>query len=185
MTTQTMKKALWFQYENATVTVIATKTLDEFTVNDSTFGPVEKGREFDVPRWVAAVLTSTNMAQMKAPDLGVPDLQKALWRETGEPVLQTLTPNYYFQVRSAIEHLSQQNKKSPNDVRVAAQSKMETLLRDLIDNRLLKIMKLSLREERLRETKKKMTEEEQWLFDRLVILLRNWQKDVMEIETRD
>jgi hypothetical protein len=65
---------------------------------------------------------------------------------------------------------------------MVAQTKMETLLRDLIDNRLLKLMKLSLREERVRETKKKMTEEEQWLFDRLVILLRNWQKEVTEIE---
>ncbi|MFX1564525.1 MAG: hypothetical protein ACFFCH_00880 [Promethearchaeota archaeon] len=185
MTPKTMKDALGFQYKNATVTVIATKTLDEFTINDTLFGPVEKGREFAVPRWVAKVLASTNAARMKAPDLGVPDLQKALWRETGEPVLQTLAPNYYFQVRSAIEHLSQQNQKAPNDVRVAAQTKLETLLRDLIDSRLLKIMKLSLRDERLRETKKKMTEEEQWLFDRLVILLRNWQKDVMEIEASD
>ncbi|MFX1566679.1 MAG: hypothetical protein ACFFCH_11885 [Promethearchaeota archaeon] len=185
MATPNMKDSLWFQYENASVPVVALKTIDEFTIHDSTYGPVEKGREFDVPRWVAVVLASTNMIQLKAPDLSVPDLQKALWREAGEPVLQPLTPNYYFQVRSAIEHLTRQNKKAPNDVRVAAQAKMETLLRDLIANRLLKIMKLSLREERIRETKKKMTEEERWLFDRLVSLLRNWQKEVMEIEISD
>ncbi len=185
METQNMKETLWFQYENATVTLIASKTLEEFTINDSTYGPVEKGREFDVPLWVAEVLASNNMARLKAPALGVPDLQKALWRETGEPVLQPLTPNYYFQVRTAIKHLAHQNKKSPNDVRLAAQTKMETLLRDLIDNRLLKLMKLSLREERIRETKKKMTEEERWLFDRLVILLRNWQIEVMEIDIGD
>ena len=100
-------------------------------------------------------------------------------------MLQPLTPNYYFQIRTAIEHLNYRNKKAPNDVRVAAQTKMETLLRDLIASRLLKIMKLSLREERLRETKKKMTEEERWLFDRLVSLLRNWQKEVTEIEISD
>ena len=185
MTSQKMKEALWFQYENATVTIIASKTLDEFRINESTYGPVEKGREFDVPRWVAGVLVSNNMATLKAPSMGVPDLQKALWRETGEPVLQPLTQNYYFQVRNAIEHLAHQNKKAPNEIKLAAQTKMETLLRDLIDNRLLKIMKLSLREERIRETKKKMTEEERWLFDRLTILLRNWQRDVMEIEISD
>ena len=185
MAFQTMKDALRFQYKNATVTVIASKTLDEFTMHDMTYGPVEKGREFDVPRWVANVLISASMAQLKDPVLGVPDLQKALWRETGEPVLQSLSPNFYFQVRGAIEHLTQLNRKAPNDVRMVTQTKMETLLRDLIDNRLLKLMKLSLREERVRETKKKMTEEEQWLFDRLVILLRNWQKEVTEIEVGD
>jgi hypothetical protein len=42
-------------------------------------------------------------------------------------------------------------------------------------------MKLSLREERLRETKKKMTGEERWLFDRLVDLIRNWETQVLEI----
>jgi hypothetical protein len=185
MAPQNMKEGLWFQYENATVTVIASKTLDEFKIHDSTYGPVEKGRELDVPRWVATVLISTDMAKLKDPTLSVPDLQKALWRETGEPVLQPLTPHYYFQVRATIAHLAQQNKKAPNDVRQAAQSKMQTLLRDLIDNRLLKLMKLSLREERIRETKKKMTEEERWLFDRLVVLLRNWQTQVMEIEISD
>jgi hypothetical protein len=185
MALQTMRDALRFQYKNATVTVIASKALDEFTIQDSTFGPVEKGREFDVPRWAANVLIATNRAKLKDPILGVPDLQKALWRETGEPVLQSLPPNYYFQVRGAIEHLTQLNRKAPNDVRMVAQTKMETLLRDLIDNRLMKLMKLSLREERVRETKKKMTEEERWLFDRLVILLRNWQKEVTEIEVSD
>jgi DNA primase len=185
METQHMKGALGFQFENATVTLIASKTVDEFTINESTYGPIEKGREFDVPRWVAKVLIKNNMAQIKDPAIGVPDLQKALWRETGEPVLQSLAPNYYFQIRNAIEHLALQNKNTPNDVRIAAQTKMETLLRDLIDNRLLKLMKLSLREERLREIKKKMTEEERWLFDRLVILLRNWQKEVTEIEISD
>jgi hypothetical protein len=185
MATQNMKETLWFQYENATVPVVALRTMDEFTIHDSTYGPVEKGREFDVPLWVAEVLASKNMVQLKAPSLGVPDLQKAVWREEGEPVLQPLSPNYYFQVRTAIEHLTRRNKKEPNDVRVAAQTKMETLLRDLIASRLLKIMKLSLREERLRETKKKMTEEERWLFDRLVSLLRNWQKEVTEIEISD
>jgi DNA replication initiation complex subunit (GINS family) len=125
------------------------------------------------------------MVQLKAPDLSVPDLHKTLLREAGEPVLQPLTPNYYFQVRTAIEHLNRENKKNPNDVRVAAQAKMETLLRDLIANRLLKLMKLASREERIRETKKKMTEEERWLFDRLATLLRNWQKEVMEIGNSD
>ena len=62
---------------------------------------------------------------------------------------------------------------------------MERLLRDLIANRLLKLMKIALREERLEETKKKMAEEERWLVERLVNLLRNWQKDVLEPGTYD
>ncbi|TRO54405.1 DNA replication complex GINS family protein [Candidatus Bathyarchaeota archaeon] len=185
MEAQNMKDALWFQYENATVPVIALRTIDEFTIQGSTYGPVEKGREFDLPRWVAVLLASNNMVQLKAPEISVPDLHKALLREAGEPVLQPLTPNYYFQIRTAIEHLIQQNKKAPNDVRVASQAKMETLLRDLIANRLLKLMKLASREERIRETKKKMTEEERWLFDKLASLLRNWQKEVMEIGNSD
>jgi hypothetical protein len=46
-------------------------------------------------------------------------------------------------------------------------------------------MKIALREERLEETKKRMAEEERWLVDRLVTLLRNWQKDVLELGTYD
>ena len=46
-------------------------------------------------------------------------------------------------------------------------------------------MKIALREERLRESKKKMTEEERWLIDRLFDLLRNWEKDVLGFESHD
>ncbi len=185
MTTPNMKDALRFQYQNASVTVVALKMLDEFTIQDLTFGPVKKSGEFDVPRWVADVLVAANQVKLKAPTMSVPDLQKALWRETGEPVLQPLSANYYFQIRTSIQHLATQNQQNPNDVRLATQTKMEQLLRDLIANRLLKLMKLSLREERIHETKKKMTHEERWLFDRLINLLRQWQTQVMEIEIGD
>jgi|GEM_PF-1660266 len=185
MATPGMNDTISFQYENTMVTITALKPLDEFKTQDATYGPVEKGREILVPRWVANVLISSNLAQLKDPGIKVADLQKALWQETGEPVLQSLDHDFYYQVRNSIEHLAYQNKTSPNDVRLAAQTKMENLLRDLLDSRLLKIMKLSLREERLRETKKKMTEEERWLFDRLVKLLRKWQTEVLEIETGD
>jgi hypothetical protein len=185
MATAGMKETIRFQYENTMVTITALKALDEFKTQDATYGPVEKGREILVPRWVANILISSNLARLVDPGIKVAHLQKTLWQETGEPVLQSLDPDFYYQVRSSIEHLTDQNKTSPNDVRLAAQSKMEQLFRDILDSRILKIMKLSLREERLRETKKKMTEEERWLFDRLVNLLRNWKTEVLETETGD
>lgn len=185
MTTENIHDTLRFQYENVPVTVISLKPIEEFTIHDSKYGPVDKGRELTVPQWVANVLTATNFARLREPEIKVSDLQKALWRETGESVLQTLKSDYYHQVRSTIKQLAHQNKTSPNDIRISAQSKIEQLFRDVLDNRLLKLMKLSLREERIRETKKKMTQEERWLFDRLVTLLRNWQKQVLEIDVSD
>lgn len=180
-----MNDTLRFRYENASVIVVSLKPIDEFKIQDATYGPVEKGREFTVPRWVANVLMAKDVARPKEDEIKVSDLQKALWHETGEPVLQTLESDYYYQVRNSIMQLARKNQASPNDIRLAAQSKMKQLFRDLLDNRLLKLMKVSLREERIRETKKKMTDEERWLFDRLVTLLRNWQKQVLEIDMGD
>lgn len=185
MATKNMYNALQFRYLNTPVTVIALKPLEEFTIQEQTFGPIDMNSEFEVPRWIAKVLLSTKSVRLKDAEIDLPDLQKALWRETGEPVLQPLTPNFYFHVKQRINQLAEENKKEPNDVRRAAQNKMEQLIRDLISNRLLKIMKISLREERLYETKKKMTEEENWLIDRLANLLRNWQKQVLETEIND
>lgn len=185
MSNQNMNSTLSFHFENVPVTVIANKSLEAFEIQDSTYGPVEKGRELTVPRWIANILISTNSVHLKDTGVNVSDLQKSLWQEAGEPVLQTLPSDFYYQVRKRIEQLALQNRDNPNDIRLAAQSKMEQLLRDLIANRLLKLMKLSLREERLRNIKKKMTGEERWLFDRLVTLLRNWQTQVLEIEIGD
>ena len=177
-----MKEALRFQYDNQSVTVVAQNPIDEFRLQDTTYGPVDKGREFTVPQWVAKKLIAANMVTLKDDHIKVPTLQKTLWQETEDSALQPLAPDFFQKVRRALDHLMVENKKAPNDIRIAAQARMEQLFRDLIDNRLLKLMKLSLREERLRETKKKMTGEERWLFDRLVTLIRNWQTQVLEIE---
>jgi hypothetical protein len=183
MQTHDIREALRFRYNNQSVTVVAQKPIDEFTLQDTKFGPVEKGREFTIPQWVAVELIATNMVKLKDEPIKVPTLQKTLWQETEDSALQSLTPDFFQQIRNSIEQLSTLNEKEPNDVRLAAQTRMEHLFRDLIVNRLLKLMKLSLREERLRETKKKMTGEERWLFDQLVNLIRNWKTQVLEIET--
>ena len=79
MATPGMNDTISFQYENTMVTITALKPLDEFKTQDATYGPVEKGREILVPRWVANVLISSNLAQLKDPGIKVADLQKALW----------------------------------------------------------------------------------------------------------
>ena len=185
MIAESMYDDLRFKFRDKPVTVITVDSLEKFSLQGRAYGPFEAEKEFDVPYWIAEVLLSQNKVRLKHVGIDLPDLQKSLWRETGEPDLQPLEPNFYFLVKQRIMHLASENLKSPNDVRVATQKKMEQLLRDLTTNRLLKLMKIALREERLRESKKKMTEEEHWLIERLFNLLRNWEKDVLGFESHD
>lgn len=185
MTVETMYDAIRFKYRNTPVTVVVQTPLEEFTVQDSNYGPYEKGLEVDLPRWVAEVLMSQDMVQLKDAGVDLPMLQKAVWRETSEPVLQELTPNFFFQVKQHISHLARKNLESPNNIILSTKAKMEQLLRDLITSRLIKLMKIALREERIHESKEKMTEEEHWLIDQLANLLRNWEKHVLELDAND
>jgi hypothetical protein len=183
MAVKTMHDDILFEYRNSLVTVVVLEVIDEFTVQNVTYGPFEKDRETDLPRWIVEVLLLQNKVRVKDADIGPSELQKALWRETSEPDLQQLSPNYFFIMKQRIAHLIQENQRSPNQVRQATQNKMERLLRDLVTSRLLKLMKISLRENRLDEIKNNMTEEERWLVDRLTKLLRSWGKVVLEVET--
>ncbi len=182
MAVKTMHDDVLFEYRNSLVTIVILEEIDEFTVQNVTYGPFEKDRETDLPRWIAGVLLTQKKVRIKETDIGPSELQKALWRETSEPDLQQLAPNYYFIMKQRIAQLIQENQQSPNQVRIATQSKMERLLRDLVTSRLLKLMKISLREDRLDEIKNNMTEEECWLVDRLTNLLRNWENVVLEVE---
>ena len=183
MAVKTMHDDILFEYQNSLVKVVVLEAIDEFTVQNVTYGPFEKGSETDLPRWIAGVLSSQKKVRINDTDIGPSELQKALWRETSEPDLQHLTPNYFFIIKQRIAQLIQENNQSPNQVRLATQSKMERLLRDLVTSRLLKLMKIALREDRLDEIKNDMTEEECWLADRLTYLLRSWEKVVLEVET--
>ncbi len=183
MTVKTMYDDILFEFRNSLVTVVVLEDIGEFTVQNITYGPFQKDRETDLPRWIVGVLLSQKKVKIKDTEIGPSELQKALWRETSEPDLQQLTPDYFLIIKQRITQLIKENQQSPNQVRLAAQSKMERLLRDLVTSRLLKLMKISLREDRLDEIKNNMTEEECWLVDRLTKLLRNWEKVVLEVET--
>jgi len=185
MTVETMYEAIRFKYRNTPVAVVVKTPIEKFTVQDSNYGPYDKGNEVDLPRWVAEVLISQNIVQIKGAGVDLPILQKAVWRETSEPVLQGLSPLFFFQVKQHINHLARKNLESPNNIVLSTQKKMEGLLRDLITSRLIKLMKISLRAERLHQSKEKMTEEEHWLIDQLVSLLRNWEKHVLELDAND
>lgn len=177
-------EAVRFKHRNNLVTVTVLEPVEKFVIQGAEYGPIEQGSKVELPRWVAEVLVNQNRARIDE-EIGLSDLQKALWRETGEPKLQPLPFDFFFRVKRYIAQLDQDNRESPNAVRLATQQKMEQLLRDLVTHRLLKLMKVALREERLREAKKQMTEEEQWLLDKLAVLLRSWLKRVLEVERHD
>jgi len=178
-------EAVQFKHRSDPVTVVILEPVEKFTIQGVEYGPLEPNSEVELPGWAADILVSQKRARIKEEEIGLSDLQKALWRETGEPRLQQLPPDFYFRAKRRIARLAQDNRESPNAVRLATQQKMEQLLRDLVTHRLLKLMKVALREERLREVKRRMTEEEQWLLDRLALLLRSWRKRVLEMESHD
>jgi len=112
MPTHEMKEVLRFRYNNQPVTVVAQKSIDEFTLQETSFGPVEKGGEFSVPHWIAETLIASNMATLKDERVKVPTLQKTLWQETEDSSLQTLSYDFFQQVRKSIEELSILNNTS-------------------------------------------------------------------------
>jgi hypothetical protein len=185
MTVETMYDAIRFKFRNTPVTVMVQNPVEEFTVQDNKYGPYEKGQEVDLPRWVAEVLFSQDMVKFKDAEVDLPKLQKAVWRETSEPVLQELPSHFFFQVKQQISQIARKNIESPNSILLSTQTKMEQLLRDLIASRLIKLMKIALREERIHESKERMTEEENWLIDQLINLLRNWEKHILELDAND
>ncbi len=185
MVTRNIRDVIQFKYQNSPLTVIAQEVISEFTIHGTSFGPYSENQEFKIPRWAAEILLSRNLIRLKSIGIDLPDLQKALWRETGESALQSLPPNFFFQIQQTLRHLTKENQKEPNDLRSNTQQKMEQVFRDLLASRLLKLMKISLWEERLHNVKKKMTAEEQWLLDQLVPLLRNWQEQILEVKDND
>jgi hypothetical protein len=183
--TGNIRDVIQFKYQNSPLTVVAQEAISEFTIHASSFGPYSENQEFELPRWAAEILLSRNLVRLKSIGIDLPDLQKALWRETGESALQTLPANFFFQIQQTLRHLTRENQKAPNDIRSTTQQKMEQVFRDLLTSRTLKLMKISLWEERIQNAKKKMTKEEQWLLDRLVPLLRNWQQQILEVKGND
>jgi len=136
-----------------------------------------KGSEFEVPLWVARILTDQKAVEIKnMKSFDIPYMQTVLWDESKSQTPIELDPDFYPVVSLQIEKLV----KKTDSYTLRERERMEALLKDIISKRRFKIIKLSQKVGDPSPFIKHLTPEELWLFKTLKDQLQEWESSLLD-----
>ena len=156
-----------FDFQNSQIRVVVTRELPE-TPRMPKLSSAKVGQELEVPYWTAKELVQLGYAKFREEDvLNYNSISKIHWRETipASRQLPALQPNFYCLLR---RHLGELHQKSKQDqVKLRELERTESLVRDIVNCRLRKIVSIAASPTPSEELIQGLTFEERVLYSTL------------------
>ncbi|MHA1223703.1 MAG: hypothetical protein ACTSSG_03920 [Candidatus Heimdallarchaeaceae archaeon] len=164
-----------FDYENSDITVKCLKTLDEFDLGEKKV-KLAKGATIKLPFWLADILEKEEYVEFTEPlTIDLPKLYKIANRESDKMnALQKIDSFFYLTIKRTFEEY----KKKDSIISYREQEAMKVKIRELMQLRLSKIIKMSEKEFNVAITTRNLTPEEQWLYKAVYQAVNRWKKMV-------
>ncbi len=173
-----------FDYENSNVRVVAITNLQEVAVAETTVGPLEEGKEYEMRYWVAAELAKSGYVRFREDEsLAFVSLNKVHWRETKlQQGLQisALPDHFYPKLRRYLNALREKLGVDSSAMNEYVQA--TRLAKDVVNCRLKKIVNLATTPARSPAFINALTGEERTLFEDVRGIVAKWEADILRTE---
>lgn len=172
-----------FEFENASVRVVAVRSVPEIKVAGAVVGPYDEGREFEVKYWVASELIKSGFARfLEGYPMDLVSLNRIQWKE---PIqvgmrLSTLPDYFYPRLRRFLVQLKEEAVREASTAE--KYNKALRLAQDIIECRLKKIVNLAASPEQTEDILKTFSREEKILYDTLHSLVSEWKKKMTRFD---
>lgn len=168
-----------FDFENSQIRVVVTRELPE-TPRMPKLSSAKVGQELEVPYWTAKELVQLGYARFREEDvLNYNSISKIHWRETipASRQLPALQPNFYCMLR---RHLGELRQKSKQDqVKLRELERTESLVRDIVNCRVRKIVSIAASPTPSEELIQGLTYEERTLYSTLNKTIEDWKSKLL------
>jgi hypothetical protein len=169
-----------FCYENSLVKIIANRNCPEIKLAGLSVGPFDEGNEYEVYFWVAKELATAGLIHFREDDaLDSTKLYKIQWKE-GVQIpgqISELPEDFYPKVRRYLLFLKEEATQPD---KITEYQKTQHLAKDVVNSRLKKIIALSSAPSQSDQVLKKLSNEEQILYEQLVKLISEWKGKILE-----
>ena len=173
-----------FDFENSQIRVIVTREIPE-TTRLAKLSSAKVGQEIEVPYWTAKELVKAGFARFREEDtLDYNALSKIHWRETipASRQLPSLQPNFYCLLRRHMVQLSELSKQ--DQVKLRELERTETLVHDIVNVRIRKIVSLAASPTPSEELLQGLTREERALYSVLNKTIEEWRVKLLQSEAK-
>lgn len=173
-----------FDFENSLTRVVVTREIPE-TPRMSKLSSAKIGQEVEVPYWIARELVHLGYARFREEDvLNYNSISKIHWRETipASRQLPSLQANFYCMLRRHLSDLKQQGKE--DQVKLRELERTESLVRDIVNCRVRKIVSLAASPTPSEELIRGLTREERVLYSTLNKTIEEWKSKILGQELK-
>ena len=148
---------------------------------DQRMGPFEKGHEYRMTRWIAEQLKIEGILEIKdAQPVTNTEISKILWREVRSSVLTKLSERFYPRLRNYLHFLRQQASKTGKPMAMREEEQALQNLRDLLNSRLQKILRLTQAASPPTTALEGMTPEEKELYQQVREIIDSWTEELQD-----
>ena len=172
-----------FEFENSTIRVVVTREIPETTPRMAKLASAKVGQEVEVLYWTARELVHLGFARFREDDvLNFNSLSKIHWRETipSSRQLPSLQASFYCLLRRHLAELRESSKQ--DQVKLRELEKTESLVRDIVNCRIRKIVSLAASPTPSEELIQGLTYEERVLYSILNKTIEEWKAKLLEQE---
>jgi len=171
------------EFQNSMVKIVALGSLQELRVAETTVGPLEEGKEYEVRYWIALELVKAGYARFyEDVPMTFLSLNKVHWRETRLQTGRQISPlpeSFYPKLRRYLEEL---RRKAASDASVAGEySQASRLARDIVSCRLKKIVNLATYSQ-AESILRPLSREERDIFESVGAMVSEWESKILKTE---
>jgi hypothetical protein len=169
-----------FDFENTQTRVVLTREVPDTSPRIAKMSSARVGQEIEVPYWSARELVQLGYARFRDEDiLNYNTLSKIHWRETipASRQLPALQTNFYCLLRRHLSDLREQSKQ--DQVRLRELERTESLVRDIVNCRIRKIVSLAASPTPTEEILQGLAFEERVLYTVLNRTIEEWKSKLL------
>jgi hypothetical protein len=170
-----------FIFENSPVRIVCNRNCPEIELAGLKIGPLEEGKEYELPHWIANELDRAGIARFRDDELlDNKKLDKILWKEKVQQTRQVahLEEDFYPRLRRFLTRLKTGANSNPD--KNAEYRKAVDLAHDIANVRLRKIVSLASSPEQTNQTLKDLAKEERDLYDGLFEIIDEWKNNILK-----
>jgi len=174
-----------FDFDNSQFRVLLTREIPETTPRLTKLASVKVGQEIEVPYWTAKELVHLGYARFRDEDvLNYNSLSRIHWRETipASRQIPALQSNFYCLLRRHLVELKDESRQ--DQVKLRELERTETLVRDIVNCRIRKIVSLAASPTPSEELMHGLTSEERMLYSILNKTIEEWKPKLLGVTVK-
>jgi hypothetical protein len=171
------------EYQNTIVKIVAIGGLQELKVAETTVGPLEEGKEYEVRYWMALELVKAGYARFyEDVSLTFLSLNQIHWRETKLQTGRQISSLPLFFYPKLRRYLDELKKKASSDAAIAGEySQASRLAKDIVNCRLKKIVSLATYSQE-ESVLRSLSREERSIFESVGTMFSEWESKILKAD---